>query len=57
MEPVDTRPECPCCGLPVDRVRKSRGIFAAYPCNDWLTPEQADEVRAQARNAATGGKK
>jgi hypothetical protein len=46
---TDLRPACPCCGLPVDRLRRSLGIVAAYPCNDWLTPTQAADVQAESR--------
>lgn len=37
---VTARPLCPC-GTPAFRLQRSKGIFAVYPCNCWLTPVQA----------------
>lgn len=36
-----TRPACPVCAGPVDQMRRSAGVVAAYPCLHWLTPGQA----------------
>jgi hypothetical protein len=44
---------CPVCGKPVDRMQRPdparapslpKSIYCAYPCNDWLTWEQAAAV-------------
>ena len=43
-----TRPACPTCGGPIDRMRRSQGVIAAYPCLHWLTPAQAETVRDRA---------
>ncbi len=40
------RPCCPGCAAPVDRLRDAAGVVAAYPCTCWLTPAQADRLRA-----------
>jgi hypothetical protein len=46
---TDVRPACPRCSTPVDRLRRSHAIVAAYPCNHWLTTAQAAVVRDQAK--------
>jgi hypothetical protein len=53
---MNHRPTCPRCSAPVNRLRRSPGIVAAYPCNHWLTPDQAAAVRDayHARQQAEG---
>lgn len=43
------KPSCASCRQPVDRLQRSLGIVAAYPCRCWLTVEQADMVRRHFR--------
>ena len=38
------RPVCPKCSKRVDRMQRSHGVVAVYPCNHWLTPGQAQTV-------------
>lgn len=49
--PLTDRPPCPACHKPVHQLRRSVGVFIAYPCNHWLTPGQAVTV-AKAVHAA-----
>lgn len=42
--PLPDRPVCPGCAKPVDRMQHSVGVFAAYPCNCWLTVEAARQA-------------
>jgi hypothetical protein len=38
------KPSCASCSQPVDRLQRSFGIVAAYPCYHWLTSDQANRV-------------
>ena len=55
------RPVCPVCGAPIDRMQRSFGVVAAYPCTCWLTPLRADAVadlfRATLRERVSGTNK
>jgi hypothetical protein len=46
---VAIKPCCARCQARVDRLQRSYGIEAAYPCRCWLTVEQADVVREHFR--------
>jgi hypothetical protein len=38
------RPDCPACRGPVQRMQRCHGVVASYPCNCWITPDQAQTV-------------
>jgi len=48
---VTNRPTCPRCRAPVERLQRSVGVVAVYPCGCWLSPKAAralvDEHRAR----------
>ncbi len=44
----DCRPHCARCSDRVDRMQRSRGIVAAYPCLHWLTRGEANAMKAEA---------
>ncbi|WP_431728611.1 hypothetical protein [Verrucosispora sp. TAA-831] len=46
-------PRCPVCATPVQVLRVSVGVVAAYPCLHWLTPGQADDAQVWAPLTAT----
>lgn len=50
---VKRRPACPNCADRIHRMQRSLGVVAAYPCNCWLTPAQAQAVADSARNEAS----
>lgn len=43
------KPSCANCSQPVDRLQRSCGVVAAYPCQCWLTKGQANSVVQQFR--------
>ncbi len=45
------RPTCPECGAVIDRMQRTLGVVATYPCNCWLTPAAARRVAEQWRRA------
>lgn len=44
-----SRPVCPTCAQPLDRMQRCHGVVAAYPCTHWLTPRQARTIADQHR--------
>ncbi|MEU7170331.1 hypothetical protein ABZ949_02420 [Micromonospora tulbaghiae] len=51
MSVTPDRPACPRCEMPIDRLRNGKGVFAAYPCNHWLTPTEAGTAVERWREA------
>ncbi|MGI5178660.1 hypothetical protein ACQEVZ_20220 [Dactylosporangium sp. CA-152071] len=48
-----TRPACPACSATVDRLQRSYGVVAAYPCSCWLTPAAAQQLVDEHRTRTT----
>jgi hypothetical protein len=49
-----TRPTCPSCHAPIDRLQHSRGVVGAYPCGCWMAPDTARAIAATHRQRTTG---
>lgn len=46
---MTTRPQCPTCAAPIDRMQRSYGVVCPYPCQDWLSPDDADQLAQRHR--------